>query len=150
MSGTTGPAAGGAPSPVGTVAPSPAGPGAAGGSPAPAAAIEDRVARILTLGTRLAIGFLAVGSVLLVARGISPLAEDWPPLDVAAIPADIAALEPAGFLWLGLLATIATPLLRVGASTLGFAAAGERRMVALGTAVLVVIVLAVAAGLVGA
>jgi len=121
-----------------------------GTSPALVPAIEAGVARLLTLGTRLAIGLLAIGSLLLVAAGISPLAEDWPPLDVAAIPADIAALEPAGFLWLGLLATIATPLLRVGAATLGFAAAGERRMVALGIAVLVVIALAVGAGIAGA
>jgi uncharacterized membrane protein len=129
-------------------------PGAPGTSPAavpaPVPSIEARVARLLTLGTRLAIGLLAVGSLLLVANGISPLAEDWPPLDVTAIPADIAALEPAGFLWLGLLATIATPLLRVGAATLGFAAAGERRMVAFGIAVLVVIALAVATGIAGA
>lgn len=113
-------------------------------------AIETRVARLLTAGTRLAIGLLAIGSLLLLAAGISPLAPDWPPLDLAAIPADIAALEPAGFLWLGLLATIATPLLRVGAATLGFAAAGERRMVGLGLAVLVIIALAVLAGTVGA
>ncbi len=119
-------------------------------SPALVPAIEARVARLLTLGTRLAIGLLAVGSLLLVANGISPLAEDWPPLDVAAIPADLVALEPAGFLWLGLLATIATPLLRVASATLGFAAAGERRMVAFGIAVLLVIALAVGAGIAGA
>lgn len=134
----------GAPSP-GTVPPADS-----AAAPAPAPAVEVQVARLLTLGTRLAIGLLAVGSLLLVAAGISPLAEDWPPLDVAAIPADIAALEPAGFLWLGLLATIATPLLRVGAATLGFAGAGERRMVALGIGVLVVIALAVTAGIAGA
>jgi uncharacterized membrane protein len=128
-----------------------AGPRAASaGSPAPASAIEARVARFLTLGTRLAIGLLAIGSVLLVAGGVSPVDGGWPPLDVAAIPSDIAALEPAGFLWLGLLATIATPLLRVATATLGFAAAGERRMVALGIAVLVVVALAVAAGTGGA
>jgi uncharacterized membrane protein len=124
--------------------------GAPDASPAAAPVIELRVARLLTLGTRLAIGLLAVGSLLLVTNGISPLAGNWPPLDVAAIPADIVALEPAGFLWLGLLATIATPLLRVGAATLGFAAAGERRMVALGIAVLLVIALAVVAGIAGA
>lgn len=125
-------------------------PGAPGTSPGAVPAIEARVARVLTLGTRLAIGLLAVGSLLLVANGISPLAEDWPPLDVTRILADLVALEPAGFLWLGLLVTIATPLLRVGAATLGFAASGERRMVALGIAVLVIIALAVAAGIAGA
>ena len=47
------------------------------------------------------------------AAGISPLDPGWPPLDVAAIPSDLLALRPEGFLWLGLLVTIATPLLRV-------------------------------------
>lgn len=125
-------------------------PGVPGTSSEAVPDIEARVARVLSLGTRLAIGLLAVGSLLLVANGISPLAEDWPPLDVTDIPADIVALEPAGFLWLGLLVTIATPLLRVGAATLGFAVSGERRMVALGIAVLVIIALAVAAGIAGA
>jgi uncharacterized membrane protein len=110
------------------------------------AGVEAQIARILALGTRLGIALLAVGSLLLVAAGISPLAEDWPPLDLAALPADLLALRPEGFLWLGLLVTIATPLLRVMAATLGFARAGERRMVVLGVAVLVVIALAVVAG----
>jgi uncharacterized membrane protein len=113
------------------------------------AGVEARIARILTVGTRLAVGLLAIGSVLLVAAGRSPLDAGWPPLDVAALPADLLALRPEAFLWLGLLATIATPLLRVAASTFGFARAGERRMVALGAAVLVVIGLAVVAGLLG-
>ncbi len=117
----------------------------AGASPG----VETRIARLLTLGTRLSISLLAIGSVLMVAAGISPLAPEWPPLDVAALPADLLALRPEGFLWLGLLVVIATPLLRVMAATFGFARAGEPRMVLLGVAVLVVIALAVVAGVVG-
>ncbi len=128
----------------GGAAPARGAPGGAGGN-APAG-VEARIARLLTVGTRLAIALLAVGSVLLVAAGISPLASSWPPLDIASLPADLLALRPEGFLWLGLLVTIATPLLRVTAATLGFARAGERRMVILGVAVLVVICLAVVAG----
>jgi uncharacterized membrane protein len=112
--------------------------------------VEAVIARLLTVGTRLAVGLLAVGSVLLVAAGISPLAEDWPPFDPATLAADLIALRPEGFLWLGLLAVIATPLLRVAVSTAGFARTGERRMALLGIAVLVVIALAVAAGTVEA
>ena len=108
--------------------------------------VDLTIARLLTLGTRLAIGLLAIGSVLLVVAGISPLAEDWPPFDPASLVADLVALRPEGFLWLGLLATIATPLARVAVSTTAFARAGERRMVLLGIAVLVVIALAVVAG----
>jgi uncharacterized membrane protein len=112
-----------------------------------AARVEALVARLLTIGTRIAVGLLAIGSVQLVAAGISPLAEDWPPFDPATLVADLLALRPAGFLWLGLLAVIATPLLRVGVSTAGFARAGERRMAVLGIAVLVVIGLAITAGI---
>ena len=59
------------------------------------------------------------------------------------IPGDLLALRPEGFLWLGLLATLSTPLLRVGASVVGFLGAGERRMAGLGTTVLIIIALAV-------
>jgi uncharacterized membrane protein len=137
MSGT---ARGGEPEASGGV------PEAAGGVPA---GIEARIARLLRIGTLVSIGLLAIGSLLLVAAGISPLAPAWPPLDVAAIPADLLALRPEGFLWLGLLVTIATPLLRVITSTFGFARLGESRMVLLGVAVLVVIALAVVAGIAG-
>ena len=112
--------------------------------------VEARIALVLALGTRLGIALLAAGSVLLVAGGTSPLATAWPPLDVAALPSQLLALSPAAYLWLGLIVTIATPILRVSAATLAFAGAGERRMAILGVAVLVVIVLAVAAGLSGA
>ena len=108
--------------------------------------VEARVARILSLGTRLAVGLLAAGSVLLVASGTSPLEPRWPPFDPASLPADLVALWPTAFLWLGLVATIGTPLLRVAAATWGFRQAGDRRLAALGVAVLIVIALAVVAG----
>ncbi len=108
--------------------------------------VEARIARILAVGTRVAVAFLAIGTVLLIAGGTSPLATEWPPLDPASLPADLVALRPTAFLWLGLVATIATPLLRVAAAAWGFGRAGERRLAALGVAVLVVIALAVVAG----
>ncbi len=116
---------------------------------ADAAGVERQVARLLVLGTRLAVGLLAIGTALLLSAGISPLATDWPPLHLSSLLRDVVALRPEGFLWLGMIFTIATPLFRVVGSTLGFAAAGERRMVVLGIAVLVVITLAVFAGLLG-
>jgi uncharacterized membrane protein len=109
--------------------------------------IDARIGRILAIGTRIAVVLLAIGSVLLVAGGTSPLADGWPPLHLASLPADLLALQPAAFLWLGLIVTIATPVLRVVASTWGFGRAGEPRMAVLGVAVLVVLGLAVAAGL---
>jgi uncharacterized membrane protein len=112
-------------------------------APPPVAAIERRIAAILSVGGKLAIGLMAVGVVLLLAAGRSPLEVPWPTMDVRRLPADLVALRPEGFLWLGLIVTLATPLLRVAASVVGFLAAGERRMAALGAGVLVVLALAV-------
>ncbi len=111
------------------------------------AGVEARIARLLTLGTRVGIGLLAVGSLLLVAGGASPLGRFWPRLDPAALLADLVALRAAAWLWAGLIVMLSTPLLRVATATLGFARAGERRMAALGAAVLLVVALAVAAGM---
>ncbi len=110
----------------------------------PVAAIERRIARILSIGTGFAVGLLAIGVGLLLLAGRSPTDPSWPALDPGRLPADLLALRPEGFLWLGLVATLATPLLRVAASVLGFRANGELRMAALGVAVLLVIALAVA------
>lgn len=121
------------------------------GLPAGAAprGVEARIARLLAGGTWAAVILLAVGTVGLLAGGRSPLDSGWPAFDLARLPADLGSLRAEGFLWLGLLATLATPLLRVAAATLGFAKAGERRLAALGVGVLVVIALAVVAGTLG-
>jgi uncharacterized membrane protein len=111
--------------------------------------VEAVIVRQLTFGSRLAAALLVVGSVLLVMEGTSPLAGDWPQLDPGRLAADILALRPAGFLWLGLLVTLVTPLVRVGIAIVGFGRAGEWPFVALGAAVLGVIALAVGAGAIG-
>ena len=108
-----------------------------------AARVDGSIARVLRAGTLVSIGLLAVGVALLAIAGGSPLERTLPALDPGRIPADILALRPEGFLWLGLLATLATPLLRVAAAVIGVLGAGERRMAGLGLAVLVVIALAV-------
>jgi uncharacterized membrane protein len=115
----------------------------AGTAASRSARVDRSIARILRAGTLVSIGLLAVGVALLAIAGGSPLERTLPGLDPARIPADILALRPEGFLWLGLLATLATPLLRVAASVVGFLGAGERRMAGLGVAVLIVIALAV-------
>ncbi len=117
--------------------------GGAGTAAARAARVDRSIARILRAGTLVSIGLLAIGVALMAVAGRSPLDAQWPGLDPARIPSDIRALRPEGFLWLGLLATLATPLLRVAAAVVGFLGAGERRMAGLGAAVLVVIALAV-------
>ena len=105
--------------------------------------LERSIARLLTVGTWLSIALLAVGFVLMLAQGISPL-DPAPAFDLRSIPAHIAALDSLGFLWLGLIVVVATPSARVAAALVGYARAGDRRMALVAVAVLVVIGVSVA------
>lgn len=111
-------------------------------------AFERRIGRLLIAVTYLAVALLLIGVGLMALHGISPL-DGGPAFDAGALVADIVALEPAGFLWLGLLAVIATPLSRVIAAAVGFARAGDRIMVAVALAILVVIALGIVLALGG-
>jgi uncharacterized membrane protein len=105
------------------------------------------IGRLLIAVTYVAVGLLSVGVVLLLAAGISPLA-GGPPLDPGPLVADLVALDAAAFLWLGILAVIATPLSRVVAAAVGFARLGQGRMVSVAVAILAVIALGVASALI--
>jgi uncharacterized membrane protein len=107
--------------------------------------LDRTIARLLTAGTFLSVGLLAIGVVLMATTGTSPLAPS-PPFDISRIPAQIAALEPAGFLWLGLIVAIATPLARVAAAVVGYLRGGERRMALVGIAILLVVAVGVVIG----
>ncbi len=107
--------------------------------------LDRAVARLLTGGAYLSVALLAIGVVLMAVNGISPLA-DAPALDVGRIPADIVALKPTGFLWVGLFVTLATPLARVAASLIGYLAGGERRMAVVSIAILIVVGVGVVLG----
>jgi uncharacterized membrane protein len=107
------------------------------------------IGRLLIAVTYLAVALLGVGVLLLLTNGISPLA-GGPPLDVGRLTTDLADLAPAAFLWLGLLAVIATPLSRVVAAAVGFARLGDRWMVGVAVAILAVIVLSIATAVVAA
>ncbi len=104
--------------------------------------LDRVVARLLTVGTYASVVLLAAGVLAMIATGVSPL-DAAPPLDVRAIAADIAALRPAGFLWLGLLVVIATPSARVAASLVGYLRQHDRAMAIVATLILCVIVLSV-------
>ena len=69
---------------------------------------------------------------------IGPLS-GGPPFDLVRLGPDVAGLRPAGFLWLGLLAVIATPTARVIASLVGYTRGGERSMAIVAALILVVI-----------
>ncbi len=105
----------------------------------PARDLEAVIARVLTIGTVASVGLLALGVVAMVVAGRSPLEGGFPPLDLGRLPEDIAAARPEGFLWLGLLAVIATPTSRVLASLVGYVVEGERGMAIVALAILAVI-----------
>ena len=107
------------------------------------AALDLTIARLLHTGTVVAVVLLAIGVVLTVGAGRSPLDPGFPPLDVTRMPSDLAALRPEGFLWLGLLAVICTPISRVLASLVGFVRSADRQMVVISIATLGVIAISV-------
>ena len=107
---------------------------------------DRTIGRLLIGVTYAATAFLAVGVVLMLASAISPLS-GGPTLDIRSLAGDLASLQPAGFLWLGLIAVIATPITRVVAAAIAFAIADDRRMVLIALAILAVIATSVATAL---
>jgi uncharacterized membrane protein len=107
--------------------------------------LDQTVARLLTGGTYLSVGLLAAGVVLMAVGGVSPL-EGGPAFDPVKLPSDLLALKPSGFLWLGLVVALATPLGRVAASLIGYLAGGERRMSIIAAAILLVVFVGVILG----
>jgi uncharacterized membrane protein len=103
--------------------------------------LDQAIARLLTAGTYLSIALLAVGVVLMAAAGVAP--RGGPAFDPTRLAADVVALRPEGFLWLGLIAAIATPSARVAASLLEYLRRGERKMAAVSVLILGVIALSV-------
>jgi uncharacterized membrane protein len=111
--------------------------------------MERIVARVLTAGIVAGFSLLVVGLVTMVAWNIGPLDRPWPSFDPGRLATDLQGLRPSGFLWLGLLVVVLTPAARVVASAVGFAAQGDRSMVAVSVAIVSVIVLGVILGATG-
>ena len=108
--------------------------------------LEPALARVLQAGTYVSIALSAVGTLLLLAAGISPLA-GGPALHVDQLVGDVATGRPAGFLWLGILGICATPALRVAGALIGFWRRGERAMVAVALLILAVVGAGIVSGL---
>jgi|GEM_PF-2049956 len=106
-------------------------------------AFEARIGRWLILVTYLSVTLLLTGVVLMIATGISPL-DGGPVLDPATLIAGLASLDPAAFLWIGLMAVIATPVTRVIAAAVGFARTGEWMLVAAALGILATIIASIA------
>ena len=103
---------------------------------------ERHIGRLLIALTYLSVVLLVVGVVLLLAGGVSPLA-GGPALDLTSLGAQVVALGPAGFLWLGLLAVIATPISRVVAAAVAYGRAGDWSMVGIAVGILGIIAIGV-------
>jgi uncharacterized membrane protein len=115
---------------------------------ATAARLETLAARLLTWGTRLAMLSILVGVVLMAADGIEPLGPGaFPAYSILAVPGQLAALRPEGFVWAGLTLLVALPLGRVIVSGAGFFGAGDRRLALVSVLVLLVITASVTAAL---
>jgi uncharacterized membrane protein len=102
------------------------------------AGLERSIARVLTIGTYVSIALLAVGVLLMLAAGIGPLS-GGPDFDAGRLVGDLVALRPAGFIWLGLVAVVATPSARVLASLIGYRRRRETMMATISLLILIVI-----------
>lgn len=100
--------------------------------------LEQLVARVLMAATYASVALVAAGVVLMTAQGISPF-DAARALDPGALLADLGALRPEAFLWIGLVAVIATPSVRVAVSMAGYASGGERTMALISAAILGVV-----------
>ena len=104
--------------------------------------LERAIARVLTVGTYVSVAVLAVGTAMMLATGVQPLS-GGPRFDLGQIGDDLVHLRATGFLWLGLVAVVATPASRVVASLVGYLRDGERLMATIAVLILAVIVLSV-------
>jgi len=107
---------------------------------------ERRLGRLLIVVTWIAVVLLAVGVAIMLVRGTSPLA-GGPSFDPGRLLDDLAGLDPAGFLWLGLVAVLLTPISRVIGAAFGFLRNGEALMGAVSLGILMVIAVGLVAAL---
>jgi uncharacterized membrane protein len=103
---------------------------------------ERQIGRLLIAITYLAVALLVVGVGLLLTAGISPL-DGGPGLDLATLGRQLTTFDAAGFLWLGLLAVIATPISRVTLAAVAYGRSRDWSMVGIALAILAVIAIGV-------
>jgi len=108
--------------------------------------LERRIGLVLAVATLAGITLVGIGVASMALTGVRPLARPYPGLDWGRLGSDIWALRPEGLLWLGLIAVILTPAIRVGAALVGFAAGREGRQAGIALAVLAIMLLGVLLG----
>lgn len=104
---------------------------------------ERRIGRLLIAITYVSVGLLTIGVGLLLWTGISPVS-GGPGLDLSAIASELVALDPAGFLWLGLLVVVAAPISRVVIAAVVYLRADDWPMVAVSVGILAIIAIGIA------
>jgi uncharacterized membrane protein len=103
---------------------------------------DSTVGRLMIAMTYVAVVLLAIGVILMIANGISPLV-GGPVFDAGVVLEELRAGIPTGFIWLGLVVVIATPIVRVAVSSVGFAREGQWRMVGVGLGILTIIAIGI-------
>jgi uncharacterized membrane protein len=116
------------------------------GSAARALAAEHLIGRLLIGVTYVSVGLLVIGVGLMIANAISPTS-GGPPLDLATLGTQLVALEPAAFLWLGMLTVVAAPIGRVIVAAVAYARESDWLMLGVSIAILVVIAIGVISSL---
>ena len=114
----------------------------------PTLALERRIGRLLIALTYVSVGLLLGGVVLMATAGTSPLS-GGPALNLAKLPETIAGLDPAAFLWLGILTVIATPVSQVALAAVAYARNGDRTMVGIELAILAIMAIGVVTAVAG-
>ena len=106
----------------------------------------------LVVSTVLIVG-VSIAAVLIAAGFVGSLVVGWEgsllgaadgtaaTSDFGALGADLAALRPVGLAQLGLVVLIATPVIRVAASVIGFALEGDRLYAGITLVVLTILLL---------
>jgi uncharacterized membrane protein len=112
-----------------------------------AAQTERLIGRLLTSVTYVSVALLLVGVGLLIAAGIAPMS-GGPGMDPGRLVSDLLRLKPAGFLWLGLLAVIAAPVMRVTVALVSYARDDDWLMVGVSAGILLVIMIAIGSAVV--
>lgn len=104
------------------------------------------VSWVLAGGLAMAVVLLLIGAGLAAAGRADSPSSEWSFLD---IPRALSAFEPSGFLYLGILVLLLTPVARVVALAVGFARRRSWRFLALSAFVLALLALSAYLGLRG-
>jgi hypothetical protein len=110
--------------------------------------VVDAVGAVLSSGTWLIIGLVGLGTIMMLAAGRQLLQRPGPPFDPLELIFDLFSLRPEGFLWLGLLLTVALPTARTVVAFWGVLRQGDRRASMVAAGVLGLLALSVVVALV--